>query len=146
MKVTTPILTKSELIEMAGITSSQFDNWRRRFLVPFSLLGRERVSLTTSKYSYLTVAYCKALSYHRGNRRSEYILMLKGVFNQYIEIGDINSDAVIAISDYGKGSDCGLFPSFLAAENRTLATAKVPIGKIITEYISKVEKFELVRS
>lgn len=144
MRITDPILSKSEVIDLAGITSTQFDNWRRRFLIPFSLLGRERQSLTTSKYSFLVAAYCRALSFHKGSKRNNYIQILKGVFRQFVELGGVNSKAVIAIADYGRGADCGLFESFLIADNRTKNTAKVPVGEIISEFTFKAEQIELV--
>ena len=80
MDLTKPLLTKSEMLKLAGIPSTTFNNWFARGMIPLKELGCVRENLTTYKYSHLTAAYCAALSYHTGKKRGEFIEVLKSLF------------------------------------------------------------------
>lgn len=112
MDLTTPLLTKAELLKLAGIPSTTFNNWRIRGLIPLKALGCEKVSLTTCKYSHLVAAYCAALSYHTGSKRKQYVDVLKSEFSSVAKDGYCPENLTIAISAMGKGPDCGAFENY----------------------------------
>ncbi|WP_296052300.1 hypothetical protein [uncultured Alteromonas sp.] len=112
MNITKPLLTKSELLKLVGIPESTFNNWFIRGFIPLKELGCVKVSFTSYKYSHLTAAYCAALSYHSGRKRSKYIEVLKSVFGGIAKEGSFPEGLTIAISSMGKGQDCGAFENY----------------------------------
>lgn len=133
MLLTKPLLTKSELLEVAGITSTTFNNWRLRGLIPLSVLGCEKLSITRFKYSYLVAAYCASLSHHTGPNRREFVKLLKETFSGIAKDGFYESDSLIAISANGKGSDCGYFSNTgYALQYGGDQTLKVNIGETLS--------------
>ncbi|MFQ3249622.1 MAG: hypothetical protein ACI9O6_001430 [Glaciecola sp.] len=131
-----PTLSNSELLELSGVTKTQFNNWRLRFHVPFDLLGISRHQLKHHKYSPLVAAYCRLLSLHRSQNRKAYIHILKTFFADLIKTAELNEHAVIAINNYGDSSDCGLFEhSGIAMQVCPKETIFIPIGKIVKQYI-----------
>ena len=142
MNLTKPQYSKGQVLEMAGISSAQFNNWMIRGLIPRYDLGFELVKLTKAKYSLLTVAYCHLLTYHTGPNRKLYIKTLKQLFEQVAKQNDFNHEMVIAIDGFGKGKDCGLFEnSQIAYQLFSRQCAIVPVGQIIKHFkeISKDE-------
>lgn len=138
MTLITPQLQKSELLRLTGISSTTFNNWRLRGLIPFNDLGFKMESLTRYKYSVLLAAFCKSLSYHTGSDRKLYVKTLKDLFIQISKQNDFNDSLVIAISGWGKGKDCGVFEDFQTA--MTLCPKQcsyVPVGKIIKQYMEQ---------
>lgn len=139
MDLKTPRLTKSELLEITGIPSTTFTNWRLRNHIPFGVLGVKRLSLTRWKYSYLVAAYLKALAYHTGQNKSEYISLLKDVFRQVVRQEDFNHLMVVTLSGWGKGKECALFHDQWIARTVTRQTSIVPLGAILENLEKKVE-------
>lgn len=135
MNLTKPQYSKSQVLEMAGITNGQFQNWTLRGLIPRSTLGFKLVKLTKAKYSLLTVAYCRLLAYHTGPNRKLYVQTLKQLFEQVAKQNDFNHEMVIAIDGFGKGKDCGLFEnSQIAYQLFSRQCAIVPVGQIIKHF------------
>ncbi len=143
MELKTPLLTKSELLEITGIPSTTFTNWRLRNHIPFGVLGVKRLSLTRWKYSFLVAAYLKALAYHTGQNKSEYISLLKDVFRQIARQEDFNHLMVVTLSGWGKGKQCALFQNEGIARSVSRQAAFVPLGAIL-ENLEKKVKHELV--
>lgn len=136
MNLKKPVFTKQQLLELTNLPSSTFNNWRIRGLIPFADLGHKMESLTRFKYSPLTAAYCKALSYHTGQNRKLYIRELQNLLTQFARQSRFNPEAVIAISGWGKANDCGTFDSLSSA--MALCPHQcvyVPVGKIIKQYV-----------
>jgi hypothetical protein len=135
MKLTKPQYSKSQVLEMAGITNGQFQNWSLRGLIPRYDLGFELVKLTKARYSPLIVAYCRLLTFHTGSDRKLYVQILKKLFKQIAQQNDFNHEMVIAISGFGKGKDCGLFEnSQIAYQMFSRQCAIVPAGQIIKHF------------
>ena len=134
MDLTKPLLTKSEMLKLAGIPSTTFNNWFARGMIPLKELGCVRENLTTYKYSHLTAAYCAALSYHTGKKRGEFIEVLKSLFVVVARDGFFSEGLTIAISSRGKGKDCGVFDTYGEAQryggNLSLY---VNVGRIIKQ-------------
>jgi hypothetical protein len=141
MSFTKPIYSKSEVLKLAGISSSQFNNWMIRGLIPRSALGFELVKITKARYSALIPAYCRLLTYHTGTQRKPYVEMLKKVFKQIANQNEFNPKMVIAIDGFGKGKDCGLFEnSQVAFQLFSRQCAIVPVGHIIKQHLEEINE------
>jgi hypothetical protein len=136
-----PIYSKSEVLRLAGISSSQFNNWIIRGLIPRNALGFELVKITKARYSVLIPAYCRLLTYHTGPQRKLYVEMLKKVFEQIAKQNEFNQRMVIAIDGFGKGKDCGLFEnSQIAFQLFSRQCAIVPVGQIIKQHLEEINE------
>lgn len=132
MALTKPRYTKAEILEMSGVNSTTFNNWKLRSRVPFKLLGIERDSLTSHKYSVLVAAYCRALGWHKGQVRDTFIDCLTRDFKEIITSGVINEYQIIVVGNLGKGKDCGSFSNGgYAMQIKDKYAAHLPIGRII---------------
>jgi hypothetical protein len=141
MSFTKPIYSKSEVLKLAGISSSQFNNWMIRGLIPRSALGFELVKITKARYSALIPAYCRLITYHTGPQRKPYVEMLKKVFKQVAKQNEFNERMVIAIDGFGKGKDCGLFEnSQIAFRLFSRQCAIVPVGHIIKQHLEEINE------
>jgi hypothetical protein len=144
MKLTEPVLNKAQLLKVAGITSTTFNNWCLRGHIPLAQLGCEKVSLTRYKYTFLTAAYCALLSYFRGNKRKIYLRMLKSFVCGVAKDGYYNDNATIAIANSGKGPDCGIFDNYGAAlDMRNLDVIYVDAGKILNKALELHKQHEV---
>lgn len=140
MNLTKPQYSKGQVLEMAGISSAQFNNWMIRGLIPRKTLGYELVKITKAKYSVLVLAYCKLLAYHNGPNRKQYIQLLNKAFEQVLADGECNEHLTIGIAQFGRSSDCGLF------QNEGQAYALCPkdsifvrVGKVIKLFIEEAQ-------
>lgn len=142
MELTKPVLNRQQFLKTSGINSTTFNNWRIRGLVPLSDLGCKYEKLTRCKYSYLAAAYCACLTYHKGKDRKQYIELLKTTFSGIAKDGDYSPHDTIVISNYGTGTDCGLFftegDAYLHGGDRS---AYVPLGQIIRKAQLQVDSF-----
>jgi hypothetical protein len=140
MSFTKPIYSKSEVLELAGISSSQFNNWMIRGLIPRSALGFELVKITKARYSALIPAYCKLMTYHTGHNRKQFIKELNKAFDQFISTETCSEHLTIGIAKFGNSADCGLFQN----EGQAYALCPkdsvfVPVGRVIKQFIENLE-------
>lgn len=139
MSLIEPKILKNELLALSGVSSTNFNNWRLRGIIPFDELGCKRESLTRFRYSVLTAAYCKAMTYHTGQKRGRYVRELKNLFIDISKQTDFNEHVVIAISGWGQGKDCGVFDSLANAMILCPRQCSyVPVGQIIKNYIGEI--------
>lgn len=112
-----PVLTKAELIEVAGIPSTTFNNWRIRGRIPFNDLGVKRESLTRWKYSYLVAVFCSALTHYSGKNQKAYIQTLNDFLCKVAMNADFAPNATLVISNHRSVSGCGIFDNYGLALN-----------------------------